>query len=134
VTAIVWFRQDLRLADNPALDAAVKRGQPIIPLYIWAPEDEGDWPPGAASRWWLHQSLHALDIALRERGSRLILAKGRAVEVLSALARQSGATAVFWNRRYEPAAIECSATVKKSLTRCTPYRSTVRCSRSPGTC
>ncbi len=60
MTTLVWFRQDLRLADNPALQAAVKRGEPIIPVYLWAPEDEGDWPPGAASRWWLHQSLIAL--------------------------------------------------------------------------
>ena len=72
---IVWFRQDLRLRDNPALDAAVKRGA-VVPVYIWSPEEEGDWPPGAASRWWLHQSLQALDASLRERGSQLILAEG----------------------------------------------------------
>ncbi len=115
MTTLVWFRQDLRLADNPALDAAARRGEPVIPLYIWSPEDEGDWPPGAASRWWLHQSLRALDEALRKRGSRLILAHGRAAEVLAALAPRSGATAVYWNRRYEHAAIECSAAVKKRL-------------------
>ena len=113
MTSIVWFRQDLRLADNPALDAAVQRGEPIIPLYLWAPEDDGEWPPGAASRWWLHHSLQSLDEALRERGSRLILARGRAIELLPELAERSGATAVYWNRRYEPAAIECSAAVKK---------------------
>ena len=115
MTSIVWFRQDLRLADNPALDAAVKRGESIIPLYIWAPEDDGDWPPGAASRWWLHESLQALNEALRERDSRLLLAKGRATEVLAKLAEQSGATAVYWNRRYEPAAIECDAAVEKTF-------------------
>lgn len=115
MTTIVWFRQDLRLADNPALDAAIKRGEPIIPLYIWSPEDDGDWPPGAASRWWLHHSLKALDEAFRERGSQLILAKGRATQVLPKVADDSGATAVYWNRRYEPAAIECSAAVKKVL-------------------
>ncbi|MEJ0036220.1 MAG: deoxyribodipyrimidine photo-lyase [Gammaproteobacteria bacterium] len=115
MTTIVWFRQDLRLADNPALDAAVKRGEPIIPLYIWAPGDDGDWPPGAASRWWLHHSLEALDESLRERGSRLILAEGPASTVLAKLAGQTGATAAYWNRRYEPAAIACSATVKKSF-------------------
>ena len=93
MTTIVWFRQDLRLADNPTLDAAVKRGEPIIPLYIWAPDDDGDWPPGAASRWWLHESLQALNEALRERGSRLLLATGRATEVLAKLAEQSGASA-----------------------------------------
>ena len=115
MSTIVWFRQDLRLADNPALDAAVKRGEPVIPLYIWSPEDDGDWPPGAASRWWLHQSLHELDRSLRTRGSRLTLAKGRATEVLAEIARKTGATAVHWNRRYEPAALECSAAVEKTL-------------------
>jgi deoxyribodipyrimidine photo-lyase len=115
MTTIVWFRQDLRLADNPALDAAVKRGEPILPLYIWSPEEDGDWPPGAASRWWLHHSLKALDEAMRERGSQLVLATGRATKVLAKLAEQTGATAVHWNRRYEPAAIECSAAVKKAF-------------------
>ena len=113
MTTLVWFRQDLRLADNPALDAAVKRGEPIIPLYLWSPEDDGDWPPGAASRWWLHQSLTALDDALKERGSKLILAQGRATAELPQLTEQTGATAIYWNRRYEPAAIDCSTAVKK---------------------
>jgi len=53
--SLVWFRHDLRLADNPALHAAVQRGGPIIPIYIWAPQEEGAWAPGTASRWWLHQ-------------------------------------------------------------------------------
>ena len=70
---IVWFRQDLRLADNPALDAAVNRGGPVLPVFIWSPDEEGDWPPGGASQWWLHQSLTALEGSLRARGSRLIL-------------------------------------------------------------
>jgi deoxyribodipyrimidine photo-lyase len=112
---IVWFRQDLRLADNPALDAAAKGGGPVIPVYIWSPEDEGDWPPGAASRWWLHQSLSALEASLRKRGSRLVLAKGRSSAVLAKLARQSGADAVYCNRRYEPAAIACASDVESSL-------------------
>jgi deoxyribodipyrimidine photolyase len=99
---IVWFRQDLRLRDNPALHAAVATGTPVIPVYIWSPEEEGDWAPGAASRWWLHHSLAALDQDLRERGSRLILAHGRAADVLKKLAANTGATAVHWNRRYEP--------------------------------
>jgi deoxyribodipyrimidine photo-lyase len=55
--AVVWVRQDLRLADNPALAAAVERRGPVIPVFIWAPDDEGAWPPGAASRWWLDRSL-----------------------------------------------------------------------------
>src|SRR5262249_14983829 len=114
VTTLVWFRQDLRLRDNPALHAALKRGEPIVPVYVWSPADEGDWPPGAASRWWLHHSLRALDESLRERGSRLIVAQGRTQSVLGELVERTHATAVFWNRRYEPAARECSTRVKQA--------------------
>jgi deoxyribodipyrimidine photo-lyase len=116
VTTIVWFRQDLRLADNLALRATAARGEPVVPIYIWAPDDEGDWPPGSASRWWLHQSLQALNESLRNRGSRLILASGRAEDVLTKLVSETKATAVLWNRRYEPAAWTCSAAVSKALT------------------
>src|SRR5437588_10687014 len=104
--AIVWFRQDLRLADNPALNAAVVKGRCIIPVYIWAPEEEGEWLPGGASKWWLHQSLAQLDAALRSRGSILILRRGPALETLKELVAESGATAVYWNRRSEPAVRE----------------------------
>ena len=103
------------MADNPALHAASKRGEAIVPVYVWSPEDDGDWPPGAASRWWLHQSLHALDESLRKRGSRVLFTTGRAKDVLPKLAKQVGASAVYWNRRYEPAARECSADVEKTL-------------------
>lgn len=112
---IVWFRQDLRLRDNPALDFAARRGGAVIPVYVWAPEDDGDWPPGAASRWWLHRSLQALDASLRDRGSRLVLARGPSVAALERLVESAGATAVCWNRRYEPAAIACSARVTDAL-------------------
>ncbi|HVO49319.1 MAG TPA: deoxyribodipyrimidine photo-lyase [Steroidobacteraceae bacterium] len=112
---IVWFRQDLRLRDNPALHAAAARGRPVIPVYIWSPEEEGDWAPGSASRWWLHHSLIALNKELREHGSRLILARGPALQTLEALAAEAGATAVHWNRRYEPAALECSRRVAEGL-------------------
>jgi len=112
---IVWFRQDLRLKDNPALHAAVETGQPVIPVYIWSPEEEGDWAPGAASKWWLHQSLQALAADLESRGSRLILARGRALAVLKKLAASTGATAVHWNKRYEPAAVKCSQQVSEAL-------------------
>lgn len=104
--SIVWFRQDLRLQDNPALSAALQRGGPVVPLYIWSPEEEGDWPPGAASRWWLHHSLQSLDRSLRERGSRLIVCRGSSLAALRSLIAASGADAVFWNRRYEPSARE----------------------------
>src|SRR6185312_15942408 len=114
---IVWFRQDLRLRDNPALHAAAARAEAVVPVYIWSPEEEGDWPPGAASRWWLHQSLYQLDQSLRARGSRLVLARGSALDVLRALAAKTQAGAVFWNRRYEPAAVACTERVASGLKR-----------------
>ena len=100
--AIVWFRQDLRLRDNPALDAASRRGGPVIPVYVMDEEGEGAWPLGGASRWWLHHSLEALSESLRERGSRLVVARGGSGTVMDRLAEETGAGAVFWNRRYEP--------------------------------
>lgn len=111
---IVWFRQDLRLHDNPALLAAAQRGA-VLPVYILDETGEGRWPMGGASRWWLHHALAALDAALRERGSELLLARGESGAVLRDLIRQSGADAVHWNRRYEPSAIARDAAIKEEL-------------------
>lgn len=113
--AICWFRLDLRLSDNPALDAAAESGYDIIPVFIWAPEEEGDWPPGAASRWWLHQSLQSLDTELQLRGSGLVLRRGPSLQALRDLIRESGAGAVFWSRRYEPALRTRDAHIEKTL-------------------
>ncbi len=107
-TALVWFRQDLRLADNPALRAAVSAARHVVPVFIWSPEEEGAWAPGAASQWWLHESLLQLQASLQQRGSRLILQRGPAVETLLRLAETTGATQIYWNCRYEPAAIRWS--------------------------
>jgi deoxyribodipyrimidine photo-lyase len=100
----VWFRLDLRLADNLALRVAAQRGGPVVPVYIWAPEEDGNWPLGGASRWWLHQSLHRLAAELEKAGTRLIIRRGNSLQELLSLAKETGANAVFWNRRYEPAA------------------------------
>lgn len=113
--ALVWFRQDLRLADNPALRSAGARGGAVIPVYIWSPEEEGGWEPGGASRWWLHRSLHALDAELRRHRSRLIVRRGPALETLQALISETGAEAVRWNRRYEPFAVERDGAIKSAL-------------------
>jgi deoxyribodipyrimidine photo-lyase len=113
--ALVWFRQDLRVSQNPALTAALERHTAVIPVYIWAPEEEGAWPPGAASRWWLHQSLASLQQELERRGSRLIIRKGPTAEALRRLLGESGAGAVYWNRRYEPAAVARDREVKSKL-------------------
>lgn len=112
---IVWFRRDLRLADNPALVAAVKRGAPVIPVYIWAPEEDGEWPPGGASKWWLHQSLGALAASLGSVGSKLILREGPSLDALQQLRSETGAAAILWNRLYEPASRERDARVESAL-------------------
>jgi deoxyribodipyrimidine photo-lyase len=116
MTTLVWFRQDLRLADNPALTAALTDGAPVIPMYIFAPEEAGDWAPGGASRWWLHHSLAALAADLAACGSRLCLAAGNdSLTALLALAKACRATRVVWNRRYEPALIARDQQIKASL-------------------
>lgn len=112
---IVWFRQDLRLADNPAWAAARQRGGPVIPVFIHDDAGEGDWPAGGASRWWLHHSLASLDASLRERGSRLLLAQGPSRQVLRELLSTTGAGALYWNRRYEPAVVARDRDLKAEL-------------------
>ncbi len=112
---IVWFRRDLRLADHPALAEACATGRPVLPVFIWAPEEEAPWAPGAASRWWLHHSLTALDRDLRARGSRLVIRRGPSGDALRALVRETGATDVFWNRLYEPALIARDRALKEEF-------------------
>ncbi|WP_029132814.1 deoxyribodipyrimidine photo-lyase [Sedimenticola selenatireducens] len=115
-TALVWFHRDLRLTDNPALSTAVEQCARVIPLYIHAPEEEAPWVPGSASNWWLHQSLRALQYDLRRYGSNLIIVKGPTLAILQSLAHETGATHLFWNRRYEPAFIARDSRIKRELT------------------
>ncbi len=112
---IVWFRQDLRLADQPALRAASATGRPVVPVFIHGTRDGDRWAPGGASRWWLHGSLSRLDEDLRRRGSRLILRTGEPVAVLSALARETGAGDLFWSRGYEPGEAGLEAALRDTL-------------------
>lgn len=114
-TAIIWFRRDLRLADNPALQAALDAGQHPLPVYIHAPEEEGQWAPGAASNAWLARSLAALQRDLRRRGSELLILRGGSQACLQALVAASGAQAVYWNRRYEPAISARDTLIKQAL-------------------
>lgn len=116
MTTLLWFSRDLRLSDNPALTAALARGQPVIPVFILDDDDAGDWAPLGASRWWLHHSLLSLTKALQALGSTLVLRRGRAATVLAEVAAEARATAVHWNRRYEPWALSRNEKIKKSLT------------------
>ena len=113
--AIVWFRRDLRVADNPALLAALDAGLAPIPVYIHAPDEEAPWQPGAASCTWLAKSLRALDADLRRLGSRLLVLRGPSLPTLERLVEASGAQAVHWNRLYEPASLARDRAVKQAL-------------------
>ncbi|GAB2579130.1 deoxyribodipyrimidine photo-lyase [Dyella jejuensis] len=86
-----------------------------MPLYTHAPSEEGSWQPGAASRWWLHHALLALDHDLRQRGSPLHIREGDSLQVLLDAVKQSGADTVYWNRLYEPAAIARDTRIKAAL-------------------
>lgn len=97
---VVWLRDDLRLADNPALTAAAERGDPVVVVYVLDEVGPGIRPLGGASRWWLHHSLTELGASLRERGGSLVLRRGAATDVIPALVAELGAGGVHWNRRY----------------------------------
>ena len=95
---IVWFRDDLRLSDHPALHAASSTGAPVICLYVLDETSNAQLRPlGGAARWWLAQSLRALQASLTAAGSLLVLRRGPAAKVIAALAQETGAAAVFWN-------------------------------------
>lgn len=111
--ALVWLRRDLRLSDNPALLGALADGMTPLPVYI---HDREPAPrPGAASDWWLHHSLAALQRQLRAAGSDLLIFQGDSKKTLCHIAAQSGATAVYWNRLYEPGSVIRDKAIKTAL-------------------
>jgi deoxyribodipyrimidine photo-lyase len=113
--AIVWLRDDLRIADNPALVAAVEHGGPVVVLYLLDEESEGIRALGGASRWWLHHSLVSLAHDLGQLGVSLTLRRGPAATELPALVAEVDAGAVYWNRRYGLAARDIDAALKTAL-------------------
>lgn len=114
-TAIVWFRQDLRLADNAALFQACHSCEQVIPVFIDDLTPMTTSQLGAASRVWLHHSLSALSESLAQQSSRLILRQGSAQTVLEQLIAETGASHLYWNRCYEPAAIQRDQQLKATL-------------------
>lgn len=109
---IVWFRQDLRREDNPALRAAYVQGAPVIPVYILDDVNSGDYKMGGASRWWLHQSLNKLNDSL---SGHLSVFAGDAADIIPRIAKSVGAQAVHWNRCYEPWRTARDKTIKQTL-------------------
>ncbi len=112
MVGIVWFRQDLRVSDNPALTQAASAG-PVLPVYILDQSTGQQRAIGGAARWWLHHSLAALSKSL----GGLVLLRGDPRTVLADLAAQTGAQRVLWNRCYEPAAIARDTEIKADLVR-----------------
>jgi len=108
---IVWFEQDLRLSDNPALSAAIEQGN-ILPIYILDDESAAEQRLGGASRWWLHHSLEALNDSL---AGKLNLYQGNAITIIDDLCHRFSINGVYWNRRYEPWRISRDKTIKQKL-------------------
>ena len=111
---LVWLRDDLRVADNPALVAAVERGAPVVVVYLLDEQSPGARPLGGASRWWLHYSLTSLGRTLEAMGATLTLRRGAASVIIPRLVAEIGAGAVYWNRRYG-ALREVDAALKSRL-------------------
>lgn len=109
---LLWFRRDLRLADHPMLAAALDSGRPLLPVFILDPETEAI---GAAAKWRLGEGIATFARALEALGSRLVLRRGPALEVLQALARETGAEGVRWSRLYDPASVARDRQVKAAL-------------------
>lgn len=112
--SLVWFRNDLRLTDNPALHSAIERGEQLVLVYVHDELTPGIRPLGAGSKWWLHHSLQALRSDIERLGGQLVLRAGQGADVITELVAETGAGAVFWNRRYGHAR-EADAVLKEDL-------------------
>ena len=112
---IVWFRDDLRLADNRALSTAIATGQPVLAVYAFDEDSPGIRPLGGASRWWLYHSLAALAADLARLGTALHIYRGAAGKLMPKLAIAAKATSVFWSRRYGAAERAVDTAVKSAL-------------------
>lgn len=110
---IIWFRDDFRLQDNPAFDAAVKTGQLIIPVFILEPKNR--WSYGEASKLWLGATLRQLNSDLKARGSYLVCLKGEPNTLLQVLIEKTNARSIYWNRRYDPSGVSVDKVIFSNL-------------------
>ena len=111
--SLVWFRQDLRIDDNPALSSAIEKGDPIVPIFVWHDDRRNKWNLGESSAWWLRCSLDSLDSELRTKGSRLIVKTGPTLKVLLQLTNQHEVSNLFYNRRFEPSEVKLETDVNQ---------------------
>jgi deoxyribodipyrimidine photo-lyase len=113
--AVVWFRDDLRLADNPALSAAAASGRPLLCLYVHDQGSDGQRPLGGAALWWLHGALAGLAHSLVKNGGSLVILAGPAAAAVETFAAEADAAAFYWNRRYDAPGRTVDARVKATL-------------------
>ncbi|CAL8468600.1 g8140 [Coccomyxa elongata] len=115
-TCLLWFRRDLRVSDNPALIAAVQAATTVVPVYVWAPEEEGQFQPGRCSRWWLHQSLQALEKDFAALGTSMVYRRSpESRTALIQLVEEAGAQALFFNHLYDPISLVRDNEVKATM-------------------
>ncbi|MDY8109793.1 deoxyribodipyrimidine photo-lyase [Fulvimarina sp. 2208YS6-2-32] len=112
---VVWLRDDLRLDDNPALALAAETKRPIVPLVVLDEESDGVRALGGAHKWWLHHSLERFAASLRGIGSQLTLRRGKALDHVTQIVEETGATALFFNRRYDPASRAVDDAIEEAL-------------------
>ena len=117
-TSIIWFRQDLRIADNPAFKASIDGSKQVIAVYIHDEKSSDVRKHGAASKWFLHHSLKALEKQLEQKYKiKLIYREGKSLNILEEIISETNAEKVFWNRLYEPYFINRDTEIKESLTK-----------------
>ncbi len=112
MTTIVWIRRDLRLVDHAALQAAVDKGAPVVCVFI---RDQHIDALGAAPKWRFGLGIERFAQSLKDIGSTLILRSGDARDVIPKLVAETGATAVYWSRSYDPSVQDGDAELKKAL-------------------
>jgi len=114
-TTVLWFRRDFRLQNNPAFNFAISQRGPVLAVYIENTGPDLSWRPGAASRWWCHNSLLALSDKLAEQGVELKYFRGDAGKLIPSIIHEAGATSICWNRLYEPDELKLDQSIEQSL-------------------
>ena len=115
IRTIVWFRKDLRTLDNPCLHYALGAGLEVIPVFIWDKDDGGQWSPGSASRWWLHNALESLQSSFDKLGGKMIFRTGKTEEIIPKLVSETCAKSVCFSRVYDPAGLATQNLVENIL-------------------
>jgi len=115
MNTLLWLQRDLRVSDNLALNWALQQGKPIIAIYIHSPQEDAPWAAGAASRWWLQESLKKLSVDLLKLNIKLQFFKDDSVSKISQLVKEYPIDSVVWTNRHEPKRIQCEEKIETEL-------------------